>query len=52
MDDRGLVRIDVGGARQERQRRQRLEIRRIAVEIGVVGRRHRVSSLGLLSDKP
>ena len=40
VDDRGLVRIDRGGARQERQRRQRLEIRRVAVEIGVIGCRH------------
>ena len=49
VDDRGLVRIDRGGARQERQRRQRLEIRRVAVEIGVVGCRHgfpRLPALG------
>ena len=29
-----------GGARQERQRRQRLEIRRVALKIGVVRCRH------------
>ena len=40
VNDRGLVRIDLGGARQKRQRRERLKIRRVAVEIGVVGRRH------------
>ena len=40
MHDRGLVRINRGRAFKKRQRRQRLEIRRIAVEIKVVGCRH------------
>jgi len=40
VNDRGLGRIDLSGAGEQRQRRQRLEIRRIAVEIGVIGRRH------------
>jgi hypothetical protein len=37
VNDRGVVGIDRGGAVDQRQRGQRLEIRRIAVEIGVVG---------------
>ena len=40
MHDRGLVRINCGGALKKRQRRQRLEIRCVAVEIKVVGRGH------------
>jgi hypothetical protein len=44
VDDRGDVRINARGARQKRHRRQRLKIRRIAVEIGVVGARHLLGS--------
>ena len=40
MDDRGLVRINRGGARKKSQRRQRLKIRRVAFEINVIGRCH------------
>ena len=46
MDDGGLVRIDRGRAGEKRQRRQRLEVRRVAIEIGVVGAGH-VCSLTL-----
>jgi hypothetical protein len=40
VDDRRRVGIHLGGARQKGQRRQRLEIGRIAVEVGIVWRRH------------
>jgi len=40
VDDGGLIRINLGGTRQERQRRQRLEIRGIPLKIGIVGRSH------------
>src|SRR6202030_349571 len=40
MDDRRRVGMNLGRARQERQRRQRLEIRRVAFKVGVVWRRH------------
>ena len=45
VNDRGGVGINFGGALQEGQRRQRLEIRRIAVEVNVIGRRHDLSPL-------
>jgi hypothetical protein len=37
MDDRDVIGKHRGRARQERQRRERLEIRRIAVEVDIVG---------------
>jgi hypothetical protein len=38
MDDRGAIGKNRGGPLQERQRRERLKIRRIAIEVDVVGR--------------
>ena len=38
MDDRGAIGENRGGPLQERQRRERLKIRRIAIEVDVVGR--------------
>jgi hypothetical protein len=41
MNDGGVARKDRGGALEERQRRQRLEVRRITIKVGVVrGWRH------------
>ena len=45
MNDRDRVRINLGGAGEESQRRQRLEIRRIAVEVDIVRGTHRYSSM-------
>src|SRR5262249_11419227 len=40
MDDGGMIGIDRCGTGQKRQGRQRLEIRGVAIEIGIVGTRH------------
>ena len=45
VDDRGHVRVDRCRARQEGQWREWLVVRRVAVEAGIVGRRHGRSSL-------
>ena len=50
MDDRQPIREDRGRALEEGQRRQRLKIGRIAVEVAVVGRNGHPAELHSASD--